>query len=189
MLPPAGILLPQCSWLYMDHPFQSAPHPAGPGISGLRLSLLHLHTPDKVGACPNPQRVPARQGWGRGPRRPPPSTKVVCCPKKLGPAGHPAFSHLYGRLRTGHRQAYLPLLRSQPDPRPQSGGAGSLRAPSFDFSSESPSLGHGMAEGTGCTMAMQRISLDWRLRGLWGLFPGKRPHPQAALSFPEVRCV
>lgn len=76
---------PQCSWLYLGHPFQTPPPAAGPRISGLRLSLLHLHTPDKVGAGPNPQRVLDRQGWGRGLRLPPSSTKVVGGPKKLVP--------------------------------------------------------------------------------------------------------
>lgn len=35
-------------------------------ISGLSLSLLHLHTPDKVMACPKPQRILAMPGLELG---------------------------------------------------------------------------------------------------------------------------
>ena len=58
-----GLPLPQSSWLFLDHPIQTPPPTAGPRMPGPRLSLLHLHTPDKVRACPNPQRVLARQAW------------------------------------------------------------------------------------------------------------------------------
>ena len=61
--------------------------------------MLHLHAPDQVSACPNPQKVLATPGLGVGPLWPSragggacdslSSTKAVGRPKKLGPAGHP----------------------------------------------------------------------------------------------------
>lgn len=58
-----GLPLPQSSWLFLDHPIQAPSSHSWAWDAWAETELLHLHTPDKVRACPTPQRVLACQAW------------------------------------------------------------------------------------------------------------------------------
>lgn len=145
---------------------QTRPPPttAGCRVSWLSRSLLHLHAPAQVSADPILQKVLAMPGLGVRPLGPGRArgrahnfllpARLSVAPRNWDPRGTPDSSHLYSeafRLGIGKALGYLPPLGSQSRPQAlpqyQSGAEGGLSAPSSNSSSESPSLGRGMAEG------------------------------------------
>lgn len=152
-----------------------------PQLGVVSLSLLHVHAPGQVSACLILQRVLATPGLGVRPLCPGraggrahgfllPAPRLPVAPRNWDPRGAPACSHLYSeafRLGIGKALACLPPLGSQSRPQAlpqyQSGGEGGLSAPSSNSSSESPSLGHGMAEGAAprlCSSYQPRLEAE-----------------------------